>query len=102
MRAGARKSISMRRTTQTMLSPCLPSASSVWWMPESRRIVGAAALEEFEIAGVVDDAGEIGVGEVDARHEAVAGWRQRAGKAGRQSVRVHHLQPSRFPFAGST
>ena len=34
--------------------------------------VGTAALEEFEIARVVDDAGEIGVGEIDPRHDAMA------------------------------
>src|SRR5262249_8159507 len=36
------------------------------------QVVGAAALEEFEIAGVVDDAGEVGVGEIDARLDAMA------------------------------
>ena len=109
MRAGARKSISMRRTTQTILSPCLPSASSVWWMPDSRRIVGAAALEEFEVARVIDDAGEIRVGEVDARHDAMAGWRQRAGEPGGEPFRftifghrafLVELRPDRYrrPF----
>ena len=43
-------------------------------------IVGAAAFEEFEIARVVDDAGEIGVGVIDPRHQPMAELRQRAGK----------------------
>ena len=37
--------------------------------------IRAAALEEFEIAGMIDDAGEIGVGIVDARHRADGRWR---------------------------
>ena len=37
MRAGLTKSISMRRTTQTIRSPRMPSSSSVWRTPASRR-----------------------------------------------------------------
>ena len=71
MRAGPRKSISMRRTTQTILSPCLPLSELGVVDAGEPQIVGAPALEEFEIARVVDDAGEIGVGVVDARHQPV-------------------------------
>ncbi len=62
------------------------------------QIVRAAALEEFEIAGVVDDAGKIGVGVVDPRHQPVADRRQLAGKPGRSAPPIHHDRPSRFPF----
>ena len=55
--------------------------------------IRAAALEEFEIARVVDDAGEIGVGIIDARHQPVAERRQGARQAGRQWIR--HRRPSR-------
>ncbi len=37
--------------------------------------VGAAALEELEIAGMIDDAGKVGVGEIDPRPEQMAGRR---------------------------
>ncbi len=39
-------------------------------------------LEEFQIARMVDDAGEIGIRVIDARQKPVAKIRQRAGKAG--------------------
>ena len=50
------------------------------------QVVGAAALQEFEIAGMVDDAGKIGVGEIDAHHEAVTERGERAGQPGRKPI----------------
>ena len=46
-----------------------------------------AALQELQIAGMVDDAGKVGVGIIDARHQPVAEIRQRARKAGAQLCR---------------
>ncbi len=60
------------------------------------QIVGTAALEEFKITRVVDDAGEVGVGVVDPRHQPVAELRQCAGQPGRAAI--HHDRPLRFPF----
>ena len=57
-------------------------------------IVGTAALEEFEIARVVDDAGEVGVGVVDPRHQPMAERRQRAGEPGRRAIRSFTMFPA--------
>ena len=40
--------------------------------------VGAPALEELEIARMVDHAGEVGIGEIDPRDQPVPGRRQLA------------------------
>ena len=44
--------------------------------------IGAAALEEFEVACMVDDAGKVGVCEVDAGAQPMAERRQFAGQRG--------------------
>ena len=44
--------------------------------------MGASPLQEFEVAGMVDDAGEIGVRVVDARRQPMAGGGQHAGQTG--------------------
>ncbi len=68
MRAGRRYSISMRRTMN--ISPCSP-ASSACGAPGLAHRLGARALGEGEIAGVIDDAAGIGVLVIDAAAIAV-------------------------------
>jgi hypothetical protein len=66
--------------------------------------IRAPALEEFEITRVIDDAGEIRVGEIDPRQKPMARRRQFAAEAGGQ--RFFLIGPDRpFPYsvpAGAT
>ena len=67
MRAGLRKSIDIERTTKAKpgasRSACFEQRALVG--AEQAQIVGAAALHEAQIAGVIDDAGKVGVFVID-------------------------------------
>ena len=75
MRAGLRNSICIARTTKAKpgsLALRLREQGAVIGA-EQAQIIGAAALHEAQIIGVIDDAGEIGVLVIDPhRHEVAA------------------------------
>ena len=85
-RAGARYSTVQRRTANTY--PRLRRDAAMV-ETEAAQHLGAAALGEFEVVGVVDHAGRVGVLVIDAQVEAVAGksW-------------IAALRPSRRPLRG--
>ena len=108
MRAGLRKSIDMERTTKAKpgasCSACLEQRALVG--AEQAQVVGAAALHEAQIAGVIDDAGKIGVLVIDADRLvvppaadfAVEGGVHRQGT--RRPMACSQLRPSNC-FTGS-
>ena len=68
IRAGRRKSICIERTTKAKpgVSACASRKQRVLLGAHQPQMIGAPALHEAQIIGVIDDAGKIGVLVVDA------------------------------------
>ena len=73
MRAGLRNSIAMRRTTNAArLASAGAFDQHAVIVAEQAQEIGAAALAPADVAGVINEAGKVGVLEVDADGQHVA------------------------------
>ena len=90
-----RKSTAMRVTAKAQGSG---SSSSAAWLDAGRpQELGPPALEEAQVVGVIDDAGEVGVLVVDPHRQHVLAAVERAGRA----ARGHHAHSSNSPGCGA-
>ena len=76
----------IRRTAKASGSPMLARVERVMADAEQAQEIGPSALHEAEVAGVIDDAGEVGVLEIDAHRQDMAATAS-AGKVARPGIR---------------
>ena len=84
----------MRWTAKASGSPWSPCVERGVADAEQADEVGPPALHEADVAAVIDDAGEIGVLEIDAHRQDVTAGDQAAGKVGPGLRGRHSSSPS--------